>query len=139
VAGNIRPGSYVDIYGTFDTTRTAGTTGPKTGSTVKTVLMLSNVPVLATDNRTTATQFSLATRRQGAVYSTVTVAVTPEEAMLLVYAQSNGKLTLTLRNAMDVLPGPQLPDVDGTNLFKRVEQAKDIRRKLADEKAAVPE
>ena len=136
VAGNIRPGSHVDVFGTFEVAAQAGSSrGRGTASATRTVLMLSDITVLAVDNRTTATQYSLAARRQGAIYSSVTVAVTPEESMLLVYGQHKGKLTLVLRNAMDVLPGPSLKDVDSTNLFRRVDNAKNDRRKRAEEKA----
>ena len=137
VAGNIRPGSHVDIFGTFDVAETKGGRGQTRGAMKRTVQVLANVRVLATDNRTTATQYALGARRQGAVYSTITVAVTPEEAMLLIYGQNHGKLALVLRNALDVLPGPKLKDVDESGLYQRIDQAKELRRKRSEEKATV--
>ena len=140
VAGNVRPGSHVDIFGTFDVAVKAGGTRRESVRPVtRTVLMLSDVTVLAIDNRTTATLYALAARRQGAIYTTITVSVTPEEAMLLIYAQNRGKLTLALRNALDVLPGPALNDVDEQTVFERIESAKTQRRKQAEEKATLPE
>jgi hypothetical protein len=48
----------------------------------------------------------------GEQYATVTVAVTPREAEMLVFAHQKGKLALALRNREDVSVEKQLGNVD---------------------------
>ena len=101
VAGNLVPGSHVDILGTFPTTSGVG------GKTSLTMLLLPNVTVLAVDNRTREMQY--VTARSGArrsQYSAVTVAVTPKEANIILCAQQYGNLTLSLRSPADDGTGP---------------------------------
>ena len=120
VAGNVRPGSHVDIFGTFqvpeDTARRSRATG-QGGMTTKSVLLLSDVVVLATDNRTTMTEYALASRRASGAYSTITVAVTPREALMLVYAQQFGKVSLGLRTDGDVVPTGEVSEISEKNVI----------------------
>lgn len=116
VAGNVRPGSRVDIFGTFQLADGRGRAGER-AMTTQTVLLLSDVAVLATDDRTTLTQYALATRRQGGGYSTVTVAARPAEAQMLIYAQQFGLVTLALRSDGDVLPTEDLSPLSEAELL----------------------
>lgn len=128
VAGNIRPGSHVDIFGTFQLPAEESARAGERSLTTKTVLLLSDVPVLATDNRTTLTQYALADRRQSGSYSTVTVAATPRESLMLIYAQQFGKVTFALRSDGDVLPSGDLPGISEAELLSFAEELEAQRR-----------
>lgn len=102
VAGLIVPKDRVDVLATM----AYHTTGPGGArSILETVTILENVTVLAVDNQT-AEYASIPERyrrdgRRG--YTSVTLSVTPEEARIitLAKAQSQGMLTLALRNPAD--------------------------------------
>jgi len=130
VAGNIVPGSHVDILGTFGIKK-AGKAGSgralSASPETETVMVLNDVRILAVDTRTREVDYvtQAGTRRRSS-YSTVTVAVTPEEASVLVFAQDYGTLTLLLRSPADTDVGPPPADVNDVNLESR------IRAVLAD-------
>ena len=130
VAGNIVPGSYVDILGTFVADESSGkatTVGGRTGEP-HTVLLLSNVKVLAVDRRTQEVRYVTAEDgTRGRSYSTVTVAVKPDEASILVHAQQAGILTLTLRPPADVSLTP-MADINAKNLLEQAAAAERARR-----------
>ncbi len=130
VAGNLVPGSRVDILGTFPV---ASDEKARVGSSaaLKTVLLFSDVTVLAVDNRTQEDRFAAPGERRR-TYQSVTVAVTPEEAIILVYAQDYGRLTLTLRPPAEMVVRSASGGIDHTNLLQRAaaaEQARQERRK----------
>ena len=146
VAGNIRPGSHVDVFGTFQLVKQTAARGARSSglskSYTKTALLLSNVLVIAIDNRTTLTQYSMAARRAGATYSTITVAVTPSEAIMLIYAQESGKVSLALRYPTDPQSVEKITDISQETLFqvaselerqRRIRQAPKKRRADEDE------
>ncbi len=129
VGGSIVPGSHVDILGTFALTESGAraTGGADAG---RTKVLLANVTVLAVDGRTRTTRF--ATPQGGSRcsrYSSITVAVTPEEASILVHAQTLGKLTMLLRAAVDAGASPPPEGVTATNLLQRAAAAEQDRRK----------
>ncbi len=100
VAGLIRPNSRIDIYGTFSLIETKN---KQTATVRKTVMLLSDVTVLAIDNVTQsvlARASSRERRKQG--YSSLTLAVSPQEAALLIFAQGAGELYCTLRDSATV-------------------------------------
>ncbi len=136
VAGNITPGSHVDIVATLPLTETGErATGSAAGGLTR--YLLSNVTVLAVDSRTQQTQYlrSSGAARAGA-YNSVTVAVHPSEAPLLVHAQSIGTLTMILRTPADAeMPTPPEP-IDATNLLERVETLDRERRRRIEEETA---
>ncbi len=110
VGGLITPASHVDILGTFR----EQAVGPAAMSPVVTKTLLRNVEVIAVDNRTELTLPSRAGRGAQADrgYSSITLLVTPKEALLLTFAQSSGaKLSCSLRRTDD----PQTKD--GANLI----------------------
>jgi pilus assembly protein CpaB len=110
VSGMVEPNDHVDVLGTF---AFPSKTVPGEMESA-TLTILQDVTVLATGQEIPR---SLAMRRAGAraggSYSTVTLEVTPREAELLVFAQqTQGRLSLTLRNPGDVYFEKDLPEVD---------------------------
>jgi pilus assembly protein CpaB len=117
VAGLIRPGSRVDIIGTF---RERGV-GPEAAAAEETLLLAANVEVLAIDNRSEMRVPVRPGRRspfeQG--YSSITLHVLPIEASILAYAQTAGKLVFILRNADETTAaGADFKDPVTKPLFK---------------------
>jgi len=134
VAGNVVPGSHIDLWGTFDVA--PGGAGGQAGKEGVTVLLLSNVTVLAVDNRTQAGQYSLARGMRDA-YGSVTLAVTPEEAGMLVYAQSVGLITLALRSPSDS-GTPTMPENFAMqNLISRAAEAEKARKKRLEKRSVI--
>ncbi|NQT21524.1 MAG: Flp pilus assembly protein CpaB [Planctomycetes bacterium] len=102
VAGLIMPKDRVDVLATIVERVNSPTGGT---SIMRTITVLENVMVLATDSRT-AEHASIPTRYRRAGrggYASVTLSVTTLEARILTLtqAQSQGMLTLTLRNPID--------------------------------------
>ncbi|GEM_PF-760655 len=126
VAGNLVPGSRVDVIGTFPTSTQQGAAArapaaagaPMTGATAShTVLLLDNVRILAVDSRTHDEEYVISNGARVKSYSTITVAVSPLEANLLVYAQQDGALTMSLRSPVADTNVPEAQDVSDKNLL----------------------
>lgn len=140
VAGNLTPGSHVDIIGTFPIGGAVGkgaTTGGITAS--HTVPLLSNVAIIAIDSRTreedyTALSTGVARTRQ---YSSVTVAATPQEANLLIYAQQYGQLTLTLRPPADSRVPDVKPEINDKNLLEVAAEVQKAREQNMKQRGAI--
>lgn len=110
VSGMIRPNDHVDIIGTF---RFPAEQQDSSLDTV-TLTILQNVTVLAVGQQL-ATEFT--SRFSGRTsYSTLTLAVTPKEAEMLIFAQQKGTLTFTLRNPTDPYIEENIQDVNFTYL-----------------------
>lgn len=99
VAGFLNPGNYVDILVTI-------TDGDRI---LNTVVLLEAVTVLAVNDRlgnaerlTKAEQKKNKDKSRRRSKPSVTIAVTPEQAEKVIYAQEQGRITLTLRNDIDV-------------------------------------
>lgn len=104
VSGFLNPGNYVDILVTI-------TDGEKI---LNTVVLLEAVTVLAVNDRLgNAERLSKAEQkkkkqngeggsRRVRSKPSVTIAVTPDQAERVIYAQEQGRITLTLRNDIDV-------------------------------------
>jgi pilus assembly protein CpaB len=92
VGGWVRPNDHIDIIGTFRDPATNESTA---------VTLLQNVIVLATGKITGTTNVNLIPESQRE-YSNVSLLVLPEEAEILVLAEEQGSLTLSLRNEDDV-------------------------------------
>ena len=134
VAGTLRPGSHVDVYATLSVPRG----GAGSGGEVVTRRILANVTVLAVDNRTAATQGSLNPYGRGMQpYSTVTVSATPDEAPLLIFIQAQGQMTLTLRNATDIVEGTENPPEVSLQSVLRISEQLDRARKARQAGPAV--
>jgi pilus assembly protein CpaB len=128
VAGLMKPGDNVDIFGTLT---------DRKGGTGQTWLVLSHVNILAVDDRTTDASMApgdYRTLRRG--YSNVTLSVTPAEAEVLIYLQENAKLTFALRPASEIGQKESLPPVDGANVIKMAEEANKERQKRVQEAGA---
>ena len=126
VAGLIKPKDHVDVLATL--VYTAQTpSGVK--SMMETMTILENITVLAIDSFT-AEHASIPERyRKGSRggYTSVTLSVTPEEARIitLTQAQSQGMLTLTLRNPAAMKSNVKRLSFD--DLWKEIEDAAKLR------------
>lgn len=92
IAGMLAPGDRIDIFFTTSSNNESVT-----------LPLLTNVAVIATGIRTATNASYLDERRDGR-YTTVTVAVTPEDAAKIAHAQDAGKITITLRQPQDESP-----------------------------------
>ena len=114
VAGLIKPSDYVDVVGTFSVddftvghgkqpgAAPAGWKGANDAKRVtKTVYLAQAAFVLAVDNRTFEVDYSNDTKT---AYRTVTLQVSPDDALRLIDASSKGKVQLILRNRSDTAP-----------------------------------
>ena len=135
VAGLISPGNRVDIIGTFRVPA-AGTGGGAQASTkTETKVIARSVEILAVDNRT-SNRVPVHAGRRGAQldsgYSSVTVLVTPQEALVLTFAQNTGKISFAMRRSGDTAmteTRPALVDMQG--LDQAIGAADEIRYKNA--------
>ena len=124
IAGNVVPGSRVDILGTFPVAAGSAPAVSSGSNEGQTMLLLPNVTVLAVDNRTREAQYVGAlSGARSAQYNSVTVAVTPKEANILVYAQGYGMLSLTLRAPADIGVDPSPAAITSRNLLQEAAQA----------------
>lgn len=74
-------------------------------------MLLQNVKVLATDQA-----LSKDKQTQGQIYSTVTLEVTPEDALKLNFSENNGKLRAILRSPLDQ-DKPKVPNATEGNVI----------------------
>ena len=135
VSGHVKPNDHVDIIGTFSfpgaTGHTAATPGAQQLSDTVTITILQDVTILATGqlmSRRPSEMEGPGADRFGSQYSSVTVAVTPREAEMLVFAQQKGKLSLALRNREDVSVEQQLENVDFQMLEKNFNELNRLRQ-----------
>ena len=125
--GLLRASDHVDILGTFQK--------PASGD-VATVTLLQNVTVLAFGGQLGKGSSSSGRKGGRNRATTVTVAVTPEEAELLVFAQDRGTLGLTMRGKDDVndepsLTGKSFADIFEPTVRKKIQQKRNTRVKKA--------
>jgi len=130
VASNLAPGSHVDIIGTFPLAPQAGAATAKAGAAAdRTILLFQNVTIIAVDNRTRDEDYASAPGgMRSRNYSSVTVAATPQEANVLVFAQQYGTLTLALRPPADSLPPSGQIEINESNVIKNAEDAEKARQ-----------
>lgn len=126
VSGLVQPNNRVDILGTF-----TFPSRKKAGETeAVTLTVLQDVTVLATGSKL-GKNLPGASGQQGGSYSTVTLAVTPREAELLVFAQHvKGQLLLTLRNQDDLGFVPDMPEIDFQHLENKLPEMNEYRQKF---------
>jgi len=105
VAGWVRPGTRVDVMVTLN--QVMNEVEPVTQ------IVLQNVSVLGND-RSISTEAS----GQAAPIAVVTLLVTPQDAEKLTMAESNGRLTLALRNGLD-LDTVDTPGMRTSGLIRR--------------------
>ena len=129
VASNITPGSHVDVIGTFPLAQ-AGAAGPVKAAGAaasRTLLLFQNVTIIAVDNRLRDEDYTAtAGGQRSRTYGSVTVAATPLEANVLVFAQQYGTLTLALRPPADSAAAGA-GEVNESNVFKNADEAEKAR------------
>lgn len=91
VAGYIESGDYVDLIATLIYPKNEGEV-----SYAVSTMLAENILVLKTGIKTMSS-----TDSSGALYTSVTLSVTPEDALKINYAASNGRLRLVLRPVLD--------------------------------------
>ncbi len=98
----IRPGSYVDIVGTFEVPiDKKGRVGPSGASKTKeTVLLFEAVKVLAVDNVVDPVR-TPGKSHGGSHYRSITLELKPEEGIRLINASEEGKIRMMLRSIPD--------------------------------------
>lgn len=96
VGGHLHPNARVDVLGVFDLPASGDPEGP---SRSVCLTVASNVTILAVGERAGGDA-----PEEG--YATVTLAVSPEEALALTLASREGDLTLVLRNPGDLETAP---------------------------------
>lgn len=96
LANLIRPGDHIDLIGDFlvETVDASGQTNKKS----YTVQLLQNITVLATDDNLIAEK---AEDGSATAYQTITLQVTPQQAMQVSMAQFEGQLRAILRSPLD--------------------------------------
>jgi len=135
VSGLVNPGDSVDILATI----AEGQGGRMSASSIKTRLILSDVTVLAVDDRISRSASAYGEpRAYRRTYSTLTLAVTPLEAQVLVYLREQAKLTFVLRPADEVGQKRTLPQVDSTNVVQLAEEANRKRQERIQELEILP-
>lgn len=124
VAGLLRPGDRVDILGTFPVHGEDELIPESGGDAVGYVTMslLQNVTLLAVGQEISDVQARDANSRGG--YSNVTLSLTPDEAELLVIAQTRGNFTLLLRHRDDL----EMVEVQRTTLRSVLEDLEVIQQ-----------
>jgi Flp pilus assembly protein CpaB len=101
VGGLVNPGDFVDIIAHLDLPDEKGTApqGPKPDSERLTTVLFQNIQVLAVGTNFNPTgEIPPYELQQNAQKLNVTLAVSPEEAGLLTFAEARGKLQLSLRS-----------------------------------------
>ena len=122
VNGLIQPNNHVDLIGTF---KFPDLKGDSSYDTV-TLTIFQNVVVLATG---TDMGYQQDSRNPGASrnYSTVTLAVTPKEAELLIFATQKGRIQLSLRNYDEVWIEKDIQSVNWKYLQDSIKEFNDQR------------
>ena len=121
--GLLKPGDYVDVLMTLQN---------PSDRTVETRTLLQGVAILAVGSNL-GSESDYSARGGGARrINNVTVLVTAEEAELLVLAEDQGQLSLTMRNFGDVgsekdLPGRHLSDLLREEQIEQIQRVRDHR------------
>lgn len=132
VAGLVRPGNAVDIFGTFEFGRPIGRSGGEiqyADEKTETRVLMQNVQVIAVERehrlegpeprRAAEVEAGApAEVRRDRSYANVTVLASPQEAQQLILAQELGTLTLTLRSTLDAGQLADLGWLDELGLLK---------------------
>lgn len=110
VGGFIRPGDNVDVLWTVKLP-------PAQGGEAVTMVLFQDVSVLAVANQMVGRP---ATSQEGNRDYTVTLALTPQEASLLLYAREQGRVQLSLRSQADKGKKVAIAPANSRNLMEAV-------------------
>ncbi|MCX6908492.1 MAG: Flp pilus assembly protein CpaB [Verrucomicrobia bacterium] len=133
VSGHVKPNDHVDIIGTFTFPGATGRPGAAASSQLSdtvTLTILQDVTVLATGQLMSRrpSEMESGGDRFGSQYSSITIAVTPREAEVMVFAHQKGRLSLALRNREDVSVEQQMENVDFQKLEKNFNELNRVRQ-----------
>lgn len=136
VGGNIVPGSRVDIIGTFPKNGASAQAVRNAGGTEadQTMAVLSNVSVLAVDSQTRELEYTTMAGPRAQSYGTVTLALSPDEAVLLVFAQQYGTLTFALRPDADTTSSDVQTSVTDSDFVQKAKAAQEKRRERMEKR-----
>jgi pilus assembly protein CpaB len=129
VTGLIQPNDHIDIIGTFRFPEMKGDASKDT----LTLTILQNVVVLAT-----GTDFGKQAAPQTVQkknYSNVTLALSPKEAEMIIFATQKGRLALSLRNYEDTKIEYDTQSVDFSFLQKNVKKYSEEREKIMKDRS----
>jgi pilus assembly protein CpaB len=125
VSGLIKPGNRVDILLTLTSTEKSKK------NLTRTMMLLQNVSVYATDSQTASIPERFGLLKKKRSYATLTLSVSPEEAALLTNAVSLGSLSFLLRSNEDFSKTDFSLSVDVDNIEKMAREANTLRWKTA--------
>jgi len=129
IAGLIQPGDHVDVLALIVMPETAGSRSGTKSSTPSLVPLFQNVEILAVGGEIvpSAGAGSSAKKEQAklsAPAGTVTLALDPQEAVLLSFVQEHGKIKLNLRSSEDTQKETIRP-ADWDTLFQYLSSGKE--------------
>ena len=122
VTSLIRPGNSVDIIGTF---RFPDTKGDRSMDMI-TMTILQNVRILATGKELDAPRRG-GKKRKLRGYSTVTLALSPKEVEMIIFASQKGRLVLSLRSYRETEFEKELQSVNFRYLEENIPEYNKIR------------
>ena len=122
VTGLIKPGDRVDIVGTF---RFPEMKGDKSLDVI-TMTILQSVRIIAT-GKDMGNSSMLQKKSRG--YNTVTLALSPKEVEMIVFASQKGQLVLSLRDAEETGFTDDLQSVNFRYLEENIKKYNDARKK----------
>lgn len=114
----ISQGNHVDIIGYFLKESASSAASGSTQKTSVTSMVLENIKVLATDASLSKESSGDGESTAPSAYQTITLEVTPEQAMKLSMAQSEGTLRAILRSPLDEKK-KNLPNITLDNVLKK--------------------
>ena len=123
IANLIRPGDYVDVLALIAIPGSATQATSAQSSTPRLISLFQNVEVLAVGGEFVApSEISSTAKKEqlkaaGAASGTITLALSPQEAVLLSFVQEHGKIKLTLRSSEDTQKETTKP-ADWDTLFQ---------------------
>ncbi len=119
VTSLVKPGDRVDIIGTFRFPEMKG----DQAMDVITLTLLQNVDILATGREmAVARRADGAQQQRGGGYSTVTLALTPKEVEMIIFATQKGRLVLSLRSYQETGFEKDLQSVNFRYLEEKIPQ-----------------
>lgn len=101
-AGFIEPGSFVDVLASYR---------PEGDTRARSIIVLQNAQVLAVGQRIEPER-----ELKPSAADSITLLVTPQQAIKLSMAEMQGKLSFALRNASDPVINHSLEDIDGAGI-----------------------